>query len=229
MRRGSGGVRNGTPPRCGVSVWDTRWGGGPPDALGVETRCGCPSAGDMSRVVDQRGLVSGKPGWPCNDGVMFPTIASSPDQLPGKHAHSRQQRGRRRLGLFVVGVVAAALVGLGTAGCGGGSDAPVAEYRVRPVRTVHLVVPLGLAGGDAKDMRAAVEMALADGGDAISGVRIRLRTNNTSGPTGAESAARAVDAAETAAIDPYSLAVIGSITSNGMRQMAPILNRAGFM
>jgi ABC-type branched-subunit amino acid transport system substrate-binding protein len=160
---------------------------------------------------------------------LFPDIFPSPDQLPGTYAHSRLQRGRRRLGLFAVGVVAAALVGLGPAGCGGGSDAPVAEYRVRPVRTVHLVVPLGLAGGDAKDMRAAVEMALADGGDAISGVRIRLRTNNTSGPTGAESAARAVDAAETAAIDPYSLAVIGSITSNGMRQMAPILNRAGLL
>jgi len=229
-RRGIGGVRDGAPPRCPSPVWEKWWWGAPTRGA-VRSDRGAHGRVPMTCATWLRpwGPVQGTPRSPCDDRVLFPLIVSSPDQLPGTDSHPRHQRCRRRLGVFAIGIVATALVGLCATGCGGASDAPVAEYRVRPVRTVHLVVPLGLAGGDAKDMRAAVEMALADGGGAIPGVRVRLRTSNTSGATGAESVARGVDAAETAAIDPYSLAVIGSITSNGMRQMAPILNRAGLL
>ncbi len=117
-----------------------------------------------------------------------------------------------------------------TAGCGSAAAPSSPPQATGPIRTIHLVFPMTMAGGQNADMVTAARLALADAGGGAGGVRVRLVIDNNSNPrTGEVDKPRSIAAATASAADPQAIAVEGTQSSTGTVAMAPIINRAGIM
>lgn len=114
------------------------------------------------------------------------------------------------------------------AGCGSSAGGTAAndDGASAQVRTVRAILPLDLEGGDIRDWKTAMQLAVDRLGGPIGGIAVRAAFANDSKPNGEESPDRALAAAREAVADPGTLAVLGPVSSSSAALAAPVLNRA---